>query len=177
MTHAARVNRSELSQIQNTPRKLILVVEDDVSLQPIVRRMVRKLDPDATIEWATDVDNAITLIDGHHDQRYDLILADVILDGDRSGLDLIRECEVKKIASSCVVTSGSGEGILGGAQYPFLPKPYDFDTFRKCIAPYLAPRRGVGTAGKVFSNSEGSDISEEWNHQGQSRPEKTSGRS
>jgi hypothetical protein len=33
------------------PKKRVLVVEDDGTLQPIIRRMMRKLNPNAIVDW------------------------------------------------------------------------------------------------------------------------------
>lgn len=68
----------------------VLIVEDDMTMEPLWRYIIQEVDPNAQIKWATTEELAERLIRRkirmHED--FDLIICDVFLNGTRTGIDL-----------------------------------------------------------------------------------------
>jgi DNA-binding response OmpR family regulator len=71
-------------------RNKILVVEDDLAAQPLWERIISLSDPRAIVRWATTEEGAEKLIRERHNLRdeFDVVVADVMLGGTKSGIDL-----------------------------------------------------------------------------------------
>lgn len=65
--------------------KQILVAEDDLSLQPFLTRLMRSVDDGCKISWVQSGSEAMLEM---VETRYDLVVADVFLKGNLTGLDL-----------------------------------------------------------------------------------------
>ncbi len=79
-----------LEIIDRPVRKRFLVVEDDFAGQPIWEVIIRKLEPQAIIRWATSSEEAEILIEKaiQDDEAFDIIVSDIFLAGKETGLDL-----------------------------------------------------------------------------------------
>jgi DNA-binding response OmpR family regulator len=70
----------------------VLIVEDDLFLAAIVGRAVYDINPDCDIDWATSLEQALSKMVQEIDELgrspYHLVVADVMLDGRGTGLDL-----------------------------------------------------------------------------------------
>src|SRR5262245_10655070 len=95
----------------------ILVVEDDLALQPLIQRMVSKINPDSIVDWTTNAEEALELLE--QDRGYDVVLSDVRLEGQKTGVDLVEECWRKNLSANIILTSGNADFHT---QLPFLPK-------------------------------------------------------
>lgn len=73
----------------------VLIVEDDVTSEPIWEYIFSKLDPMPEISWATSVIEAEEILDRsiHDGVSYDIILADIFLSGSLTGIDLWEELQ------------------------------------------------------------------------------------
>lgn len=60
----------------------VLIVEDDVTMEPLWQHIIETATPGALIDWVTSVEAAPV------DRRYDLVIADIFLAGEQTGLDL-----------------------------------------------------------------------------------------
>lgn len=67
-----------------------LVVEDDASIQPVWEHIIRTIDPRAVIRWSRTGEGAEFLIEQQRRQHgfFDFIVADVMLAGKMTGVDL-----------------------------------------------------------------------------------------
>lgn len=67
-----------------------LVVEDDLTYKPLWDFILRKVDKDFSYDWVTSVDDADKLLEQAFEENrpYDLIICDIFLEGDKTGLDL-----------------------------------------------------------------------------------------
>ena len=107
--------------------KKVLVVDD----QPCIRRTLGRILRDAGIacEFASEVSEAISLVCTH---AYDLVLSDIDMPGDKTGVDLVRWLRSEMPELPVVVVSGvSDVGVittvtdLGAEAYllkPFFPQ-------------------------------------------------------
>jgi CheY-like chemotaxis protein len=85
---------STQQKTMNLPQNpLVLIVEDDLTLEPVWNFLLSQAHPGATLLWATSERSAHRIlqrceVDGH---PVSLVIADIFLDGTRTGLDLWRE--------------------------------------------------------------------------------------
>lgn len=79
-----------LKDQQAKPRARILIAEDDLSIEPIWDYIITKADHNATYEWAITEKDAAELIETSISQGrpYDLVVSDIFLEGEHTGLDL-----------------------------------------------------------------------------------------
>lgn len=120
-------------------RPRVLVVEDDLDLRTILERVVRSIDPDLVIDWATNVVDARNLL-GARDYR--LILADYRLDANGSGLSLRPYCRWRQPSAPFAMMSAlTVEDYLrsvGRQPCPFLRKPFSVEECRTFLSSLLA---------------------------------------
>jgi CheY-like chemotaxis protein len=107
-----------------TPGK-VLVVEDDDLVRKTVAAKLKHLG--FTVTTAVSVADAIAVLERSAD--FDLVMSDVIMPGDRSGADLVREMSVRWPEIRPLLTSGYTESnLLGKIKLPpnvrLLQKPY-----------------------------------------------------
>ncbi len=78
-------------QARMMPKK-ILVVEDDTTMTVLLGKAILDVFSDAEIQWATSLEQAVTQLIQNTDIAekipYDLIIADIFLEGNGTGLDL-----------------------------------------------------------------------------------------
>lgn len=117
--------------------KQILIVEDDMTLKILWQQIVKKLDFEAQVHWATSEGTAKKAIEeiktkGGH---YDVVICDIFLSGNNTGIDLWRA--FRDEPTEFIFTSGVAEDkfkkLLESENgfHMFLPKPLDP---RLCIA-------------------------------------------
>lgn len=70
-----------------------LIVEDDLAYKPLWDFILRKVDQKFSFDWVTSVNEAELLIKKslQSGRPYDLIIADIFLDGNETGIDLWRK--------------------------------------------------------------------------------------
>lgn len=119
---------------KHAQNKRVLVVEDDTDLSAIIDDVLKSIDPKTSIDWATSADQAIDLLEERMKTAdyppYDLILADIFLEGNTTGLDLWRLFQKSMPKIPIVVTSSLPVNqfftMLGQDTIapPFLQKPF-----------------------------------------------------
>lgn len=115
-------------------RQRVLVVEDDMELTGPIDRAIRSISPLVNIEWVTSTEAAISRIENGISTRngkpYDLVLADIFLEGSLTGVDLWRICQSCLPEVPVVLMSGLpvdrffntlGENVISP---PYLSKPF-----------------------------------------------------
>jgi DNA-binding NtrC family response regulator len=124
--------------------KNILVVEDDELLKPILARVLYSIDDKMSIKWVTNFEEAKKAL--IHD-IYDLVISDVILDGDQSGLELYRHCGAYHPDTLLLIISSLSremlEELLGAEIDPacYLSKPIAIGRCKQLILA-LAEQKG-----------------------------------
>lgn len=113
------------------PQFSILIVEDDMALQPIWEAIVKKCEIKADLTWATNeaaAERAVWQKRSHGD-FFDLIICDIFLSGSKTGIDfwrLYRDDPTQFIFSSGV--SPEKFNLLFSSElgnYKFISKPLD----------------------------------------------------
>jgi response regulator of citrate/malate metabolism len=126
----------------NSPR--ILIVEDDKTLEPVWSSIASKADKQSQIDWATSELEAEDLIfesmrDGH---QYDLVVIDIFLEGQRTGLDLYEKFG-HLFHNKMIITSGTdyrnyAEYLSTGSSAPYcIEKPFKPDECLEIIKKML----------------------------------------
>ena len=91
--------------------KSVYVVEDDIELSTLMDRVLKSIDQDVSLDWSTSAEEASLTIDNACKsgvrKPYDLIIADVFLDGNQSGLDFWNLCKREYPKIPVVLTSVS----------------------------------------------------------------------
>lgn len=87
--------------------KHVLVVEDDIAAQIVLKNMLRKIDPEVRIDGVQSAEGAFRVINdaGAGREGYDLVLADLRLPGS-SGLTLWDVCSKKFPGLDFLMMSG-----------------------------------------------------------------------
>lgn len=87
----------------------VLVVEDDLELMTVLDQIIRTIDAAIATEWVTTAEEAVSLLEDKLDisphAPYDLVLADIFLEGDSTGLDLWKLCQQHFPEMPVIVTS------------------------------------------------------------------------
>ena len=129
-----------MSLMTRKPRKRVLLVEDDPYSEMAIGRVLSKIDPTIEVTWIKSVAEAEANIGRRH---YDLIIADIFLDGESTGLDFWSQCESEYPEIPFVVTSGLpileffktvGREAISP---PYLPKPLDLEECGQLLGGFL----------------------------------------
>lgn len=111
----------------------VLLVEDDLQVAELVDAMLVELGH--SVLRAVDADDAL----GHlnRGERVDLMLTDLIMPGEKSGVDLAREAVALRPRLPVILSSGYTGEVLSAAEeapWPLLRKPYGADDLARYIA-------------------------------------------
>jgi DNA-binding NtrC family response regulator len=124
----------------------ILVVDDDRETCRFMHELLRE--PDREIEMAETPGDALALLAG---RRFDLVLSDINLNAEQSGLDLLRAFKASDPEVEVVLISAFGtletalEAVKAGA-FDYVSKPVDIGQVREVVARALARRARAGEA-------------------------------
>ena len=112
----------------------VFVVEDDLDLRLVFQSVLSAVHPYLLLEWASSAEAAVDLLENKIGESsgspFELIVADIFLEGTATGLDFWRLCQLMYPEIPLIVTSGMsvekftqiiGEGITAP---PFLAKPF-----------------------------------------------------
>ena len=115
------------------PSLRVLLVEDDVQVAEVVEAMLS--DFGHTVLRAEHADAALTVLQAGAD--IDLMLTDLIMPGDKSGVDLARDAVRLRPGLPVILSSGYTGEVLSAAEdtpWPLLRKPYGPDQLAAAIA-------------------------------------------
>lgn len=133
--------------------KSVLMIEDDPVLETALPRVIQSIAPGAEVTWVSSAEAALlevrsALVAG--DRKFDLIVADIFLEGKITGLDFWSTCErlcpeVPVLIMSSMPPEYFMKAIGRDAiMPPFLPKPFRIEEFRQKVddlLSYSAERR------------------------------------
>ncbi len=122
----------------------ILVVDDDRETCRFMRELLQE--PEREIEMAETPEAALALLEGG---RFDIVLSDINLNAELSGLDLLRAFKARDPEIEVVLISAFGtletalEAVKSGA-FDYVSKPVDIGQVRDVVARALARRARAG---------------------------------
>ncbi len=121
----------------------LLLVEDDPGVASVAQELLESLG--LQVRSAENASQALDLL---HEQRFDIMLTDVVMPGGMTGIELARECAGKWPSMKIVLTSGyAGDDVdaaLADAPWPFVRKPYSGEQLAAVLGDLPA---GKGEAG------------------------------
>lgn len=119
----------------------------------ILTRALRKIFPACSIDQPNSAEDALRIIKeryGAREQRFDLVVSDVMLSGKISGIELWETCEARFPGMPYLLISGMGESEFKKAvskdpvQPPFLAKPFSLQAFREAVDDVLERGKSRG---------------------------------
>ena len=120
------------------PKLRVLLVEDDAQVAELVEAML--VDLGHEVRSAQDAATALAIL--RTGERVDLMLTDLIMPGDKSGVDLAREAVSLRPQLPIVLSSGYTGEVLSAAEdtpWPLLRKPYGSEQLAQAIAGLREP--------------------------------------
>jgi signal transduction histidine kinase/ActR/RegA family two-component response regulator len=106
-------------------RETILVVEDEIGLLKVLNRVLQRYHYQVLV--ATSAPEALRVWE-EHEGKVDLLLTDMIMPGQMTGSDLVKELKKRKPDLKVIITSGYSAELAGRDfsqnEVNFLPKPY-----------------------------------------------------
>jgi CheY-like chemotaxis protein len=121
----------------------ILIVEDDMGLATVLTRIIKKVHPEATLTWATDMAEALGKIQKQkldNAKPFDLILSDLLLPNAELGTSLWSFCRVHQPQTPFAVMSSVEPStyfrMFAGKDEPppFLPKPFRVEDCQELLS-------------------------------------------
>jgi DNA-binding NtrC family response regulator len=129
-TLPARVPRAFLRLLDER----VLVVEDDLDLEPVFRRVLHAVDPELRLLWARSAREAIQMLQG---RPVGFVVADYLL-GDAPGSQVQRwlERHNPKVPFAMISALPLSAELLrsDGTRVPFLPKPFTVEALIQFLA-------------------------------------------
>ncbi|EJW09881.1 periplasmic sensor hybrid histidine kinase [Rhodovulum sp. PH10] len=142
----------EVAQVEPAPvpettaaGRSVLVVEDNPSVAEVCRSFLDQLGFGVAI--AASPKEALTILDaddGESDDRFHLVLSDILMPGGASGLDLARELRTRHPGLPVILMTGFSDKAAEVARdgFPVLRKPFDLAALQRELTVVL-------TAGKA----------------------------
>ena len=115
------------------PTLRVLLVEDDAQVAELVEAMLGELGHE--VRRAEHADAALLILNAG--EPFDLMLTDLIMPGDKSGVDLAREAVALRPGLPIILSSGYTGEVLSAAEetpWPLLRKPYGPQQLAQTIA-------------------------------------------
>lgn len=130
------------TRVSGGPRLRVLLVEDDAQVAELVEAML--LDLGHEVRQAKHANAALALL--RAGTPFDLMLTDLIMPGDKSGVELAREAVTLRPSLPVVLSSGYTGEVLSAAEdtpWPLLRKPYGRQQLAEVIAELLTPAHAI----------------------------------
>lgn len=128
--------------------KRVLVIDDDLYQIPVLDDFIKELNPYAIVDWEYDAARAISRIEmaaqRQDEPMYDLIVSDIVLEGDLTGVDILQYCHRYTPKTRAILISGQNHALLKKKfgkllnMIDFIEKPLKFSTFQKVARPVLS---------------------------------------
>ncbi|WP_431257087.1 ATP-binding protein [Roseateles chitinivorans] len=120
----------------------VLLVEDEPSVRELTAQALEERG--FTVKTAPTADHALDLLRGG--LTADVVLTDIVMPGERSGVDLVRTLKVLKPTLPMVLASGHPVRIEEAPNVPLVPKPYDIDVLAAVLGEAMRPTHEVADA-------------------------------
>jgi DNA-binding response OmpR family regulator len=127
----------------NRDSGFVLVVEDDLCLQPVLEKLIMSAMGQVRVIWSTEAEVAERVLLAAEHQPL-AILADFYLDGNLTGLDFWRFCQNRFDQVPFAMVSNLGLDhffkLVGPRSVAptFLPKPFYAEDLRRLLATFRA---------------------------------------
>ena len=122
-------------------RPRVLVAEDDVWLRPILAAGLQEVVPGVEIDWVETADDALSMIQA---TEYQLVIADIFLRGDQTGLGIWNQCQLHRPEMPVLLTSSIPIDVMTlamareGAEVRYLKKPFNLNECKQVFEAMLS---------------------------------------
>lgn len=126
-----------------TKNKRVLIIEDDENQAELIKALLMESKDSVLVDWAATSAQAFHYLKknnkGENLSPYDLIIADIFLEGAVTGCDIWRLCravfpEVPVLLTSSIEKKEIAQMFLSEAKKPFyLQKPLDINSARNAL--------------------------------------------
>ena len=140
---AKNVDPRPLMSLNPVKQRKVLLVEDDFTLETIFSSLFEDIDPNLDMDWVTTGEAAVSRLHEAatrpHEAPYDLVIADIFLDGKITGVDFWDLCKVVFPEMPVLLMSGLPLhrffDLLGTTTTmpPFLQKPLQLNECRQTL--------------------------------------------
>ncbi|HYC02607.1 MAG TPA: ATP-binding protein [Azospirillaceae bacterium] len=115
---------------QDLPGGRVLLVEDDPVVGAVLAATLEDLG--YAVTWSKTADEAAALL--ARGGMADLLLTDMVMPGQMTGLDLAREARRLRPGMPVLMMTGYSEAAAAMGEFPVLTKPYQLDTLASALA-------------------------------------------
>jgi CheY-like chemotaxis protein len=121
----------------------VLVVEDEAAVRRVITAVLERIG--ARVTAVADGDAAVAAVEAGG--RWDLVLSDVVLPGERSGVDVLRVCRAALPSARFALMSGYPRDHLASddpwiQSLPLLAKPFRLEALEALVRERLSPDAG-----------------------------------
>ena len=119
----------------------VLVAEDDIWLRPILAAGLQEALPGVEIDWVETADDALSMIQA---TEYQLIVSDIFLRGDETGLRIWNQCQMHRPEIPVLLTSSIPIDVMTqamgreGAEVRYLKKPFNLNECKQVFEAMLS---------------------------------------
>lgn len=103
-------------------RQNVIIVEDDLTMYPLLFRLVSQIFVDAKIFWSVCSEEAKKIINENVNIKFDLIISDIFLAGAESGIDFLSSAEVCRSGAKKILISSACSNKLEEYYRNLLPE-------------------------------------------------------
>lgn len=146
MTYLARRTKNKLEVLAKglSRKKKVLIIEDDEDMRSLLEAIVMDVYPHVTIEDSASAEEALCLLQndplhGQYSSNYDLIIVDIFLQGESTGLDFWKYIQEKFPMTTVLITSALSASRFFTAvgadtiSPPYLEKPFQIGEAKQKI--------------------------------------------
>jgi response regulator of citrate/malate metabolism len=105
----SKVQSQTTTKLSIPGNRKYLIVEDDLTLQPIWEHIIKLVDPNSIIRWSKSEEGAEKLINDRikMSNPFNFVIADIMLSGEKNGIELWKKYQ--SIGMKFLFTSGISE--------------------------------------------------------------------
>ncbi len=142
-----KLSANELQQQKQEIK--ILIVEDELTYKPFWNQIIESVSPGAVVDWVVSAEAAekFLLLEYERNTAYDLVILDIMLSGEATGVDLwtrFKEAGRSFIFVSKLPIENYESALMKGSANPIcLEKPLDASRCREIIETLLKVKKGT----------------------------------
>lgn len=138
-------NVSEADKYMSVYKPKVLIIEDDLDAVNLIERILININSDVEVSWLSSSEEAYYRLTKFKRENwtmpYDLIISDIFLDGEETGLDLYRKTNKLYPEIPFIATSGTSIAKYfesTNMNIPvFLPKPISLAEWKAVLGEFI----------------------------------------
>lgn len=142
------ISNEEIREFFSKDYKKVLVLEDDDFQFSIIEELLLEINENIEIDRELDEHHGIyrfdKTINNPREKNYDLIISDIVLLNNTSGLRVVNHCKFISPDTKCLLVSALSlskiflkENKNNNVNVDIIPKPIEFNLFHELVSPAL----------------------------------------